>query len=168
VQIVPGGPSFLHPGRSATLQFGPQNVVGWFGQLHPLSLEALDTEGPIAAFEIVLDAIPAPKARPTRAKAKLDRPEFMAVERDLAFVVARDVRAADLVKSALSAARGLIAGAQVFDVYEGAGVPDGHKSVAISVTLQPRDKTLTDAEIEAAIAKIVAEAAKKTGAALRG
>ncbi len=78
------------------------------------------------------------------------------------------MRAADIVKAALSAGRGLIAGAEVFDVYEGEGVPGGHKSVAIAVTLQPREKTLTDAEIEAAIAKIVAEAAKKTGAVLRG
>jgi phenylalanyl-tRNA synthetase beta chain len=168
VQVVPGGPGFLHPGRSATLQFGPQNVIGWFGQLHPSAAEALDAEGPLVGFEIVLDRIPAPKARPTRAKAKLDRVEFMPVERDLAFLVARDVRAGDIVKAALSAERGLIAGAQAFDVYEGAGVPDGHKSVAIAVTLQPRERTLTDSEIEAAMAKIVAEVAKKTGAALRG
>jgi phenylalanyl-tRNA synthetase beta chain len=92
----------------------------------------------------------------------------MPVERDLAFIVARDVRSADLVKAALSAGRGLIAGAEAFDVYEGVGVPEGHKSVAIAVTLQPREKTLTDAEIEAAMGKIVAEAAKRTGAVLRG
>ena len=92
----------------------------------------------------------------------------MPVERDLAFVVERKIRAADIVKAALGAERGLIAGAQVFDVYEGAGVPPGHKSVAIAVTLQPRERTLTDAEIEAAMGKIVAEVAKKTGAALRG
>ena len=168
VQIAPGGPSFLHPGRSATLQFGPQNVIGWFGQLHPSAAEALDAEGPLAAFEIVLDRIPAPKARPTRAKAKLERPEYMPVERDLAFVAPAKVRAADIVKAALAADRGLIVGAQVFDVYEGQGVPGGHKSVAIAVTLQPRERTLTDAEIEATVAKIVAEVAKKTGAALRG
>ncbi|MGD0719901.1 MAG: phenylalanine--tRNA ligase subunit beta [Roseiarcus sp.] len=168
VQIVPGGPDFLHPGRSATLQFGPRNPIGWFGQLHPLALEALDVEGPLAAFEIILDSIPAPKARASRARARLERPDFMPVERDLAFVVARGVRAADIVKAALSASRGLIAGAEVFDVYEGPGVPDGHKSVAIAVTLQPRERTLTDAEIEAAVAGIVTEVAKKTGAVLRG
>ncbi|WP_158814894.1 phenylalanine--tRNA ligase subunit beta [Methylocapsa sp. S129] len=168
VQIIPGGPPFLHPGRSATLQFGPQNVIGWFGQLHPSAAETLDVEGPLVAFEIVLDRIPAPKARATRAKAKLERPEFMPVERDLAFVVPLNVHAADIVKATLTAERGLIAGAQVFDVYEGRGVPDGHKSVAIAVTLQPRERTLTDAEIEAAVAKIVAEVAKKTGAVLRG
>jgi phenylalanyl-tRNA synthetase beta chain len=168
LQIAPGGPRFLHPGRSATLQFGPQNVIGWFGQLHPDALETLDVEGPIAAFEITLDALPAPKARPTRAKPKLERSEFMPVERDLAFVVEKHVPAADLVRAAQGAERNLITAAQVFDVYEGQGVPPGHKSVAIAVTLQPRERTLTDVEIEAVVAKIVAEAAKKTGATLRG
>jgi phenylalanyl-tRNA synthetase beta chain len=168
LQVVAGRPGFLHPGRSASLQFGPQNVIGWFGQLRPETLEALDVEGPIAAFEIILDALPAPKGRPTRAKGKLERSEFMPVERDLAFVVAREVSAADLVKAAQNAERGLVASVQVFDVYEGQGVPAGRKSVAIAVTLQPRGRTLTDAEIDAVVAKIVAEAAKKTGAVLRG
>jgi phenylalanyl-tRNA synthetase beta chain len=143
-------------------------VIGWFGQLHPETLETLDVEGPIAAFEIILDALPAPKSRPTRAKGKLERSEFLPVERDLAFVVGREISAADLVKAAQNAERGLVASAEVFDVYEGRGVPEGRKSVAIAVTLQPRDHTLTDAEIDAVVAKIVAEAAKKTGAVLRG
>ena len=168
VQVAPGGPGFLHPGRCATLQFGPRNIVGWFGQLHPSALEALDAEGPIVAFEILLDPIPAPKTRASRAKARLERPDFMPVERDLALVVGRAVRAGDILRAAQGAARGLLSAAQVFDVYEGAGVPDGFKSVAIAVTLQPRERTLTDAEIEAAVSGIVAEIAKKTGAVLRG
>jgi phenylalanyl-tRNA synthetase beta chain len=167
VQIVPGGPAFLHPGRSATLQFGPKNVVGWFGELHPSACEALDVEGPLVGFEIVLDAIPAPKARATRAKPKFERSDFMPVERDLAFVVAESARAADILKAALGADRALLAGADVFDVYRGPGVPEGFKSVAVSVTLQPRERTLTDAEIDATVAKIVTEVAKKTGATLR-
>ncbi len=167
VQVVPGGPAFLHPGRSATLQFGPKIQAGWLGELHPSAYEALDVEGPIVAFEITLDALPAPKARPTKAKARLERSEFMPLERDLAFVVAEDARAGEILKAALGADRALIAGADVFDVYRGAGVPEGHKSVAISVTLQPRERTLTDAEIEAVVAKIVAEVGKKTGASLR-
>jgi phenylalanyl-tRNA synthetase beta chain len=167
VQVVPGGPAFLHPGRSATLQFGPKNVAGWFGELHPSTCEALDAEGPIVAFEIILDAIPAAKVKPSKAKPRLERSEFMPVERDLAFVVAESARAADILKAALAADRGLIADADVFDVYRGAGVPEGHKSVAIAVTLQPRERTLTDAEIEAVVARIVAEVAKKTGATLR-
>ena len=167
VQVVPGGPAFLHPGRAATLQFGPKTVIGWFGQLHPSALEALDAEGPIVAFEIILDAVPAPKARPTKAKPKLDRSDFMAVERDLAFVVDASVRAGDIVRAAESAERSLVAKIGVFDVYQGDGLPEGSKSIAIHVILQPRDRTLTDAEIDAAMSKIVAEVSRRTGAALR-
>jgi phenylalanyl-tRNA synthetase beta chain len=167
VQVVPGGPAFLHPTRSATLQFGPKTVIGWFGQLHPSVLEALDADGPIVAFEIILDAVPAPKARPTKTKPKLERSDFMAVERDLAFVVDAAVRAGDVVRAAESAERSLVAKVGVFDVYQGEGVPEGSKSIAIQVILQPRDRTLTDAEIDAAMSKIVAEVSRRTGAALR-
>jgi len=168
VQVAPGGPAFLHPGRSATLQFGPKNVVGWFGQLHPSVCETLDAEGPIVAFEIILDAVPAPKAKLTKAKPRLERSDFMPVERDLAFVVDANVRADDILKAAQSAERTLVSDIGVFDVYRGKGLPEGAKSVAINVTLQPRERTLTDAEIDAAMAKIVAEVSKKTGATLRG
>ena len=168
IQIVPGGPSFLHPGRSATLQFGPKNIVGWFGELHPAALEALDVDGPLAAFEITLDSVPAPKARPTKARPKLELSDLMPLERDFAFVVDRATRAGELLKAVLGADRALIADASVFDVYEGAGVPEGKKSIAVSVRLEPREKTLTDQEIEAVATKIVAEATKKTGAVLRG
>jgi phenylalanyl-tRNA synthetase beta chain len=167
VQVVPGGPSFLHPRRAATLQFGPKTVVGWFGQLHPSTCEALDAEGPIVAFEITLDAIPAPKAKPTKTKPKLTRSDFMPVERDLAFVVTETVGAGDILKAAESAERSLVARVGVFDVYRGEGVAEGAKSIAIHVTLQPRERTLTDAEIDAAISRIVAEVSKKTGATLR-
>jgi phenylalanyl-tRNA synthetase beta chain len=167
VQVVPGGPAFLHPGRSARLQFGPKTVVGWFGQLHPSALEALDAEGPIVAFEIILDAIPAPKARPAKTRPKLDRSDFMPVERDLAFVVDAGVRAGDIVKAAESAERSLVAKVGVFDVYQGEGLPEGSKSIAIHVILQPRERTLTDAEIDAAMSKIVAEVSRRTGAMLR-
>jgi phenylalanyl-tRNA synthetase beta chain len=167
VQIVPDGRSFLHPGRAATLQFGPKTVVGWFGQLHPSICEALDAEGPIVAFEITLDAIPAPKTKPTKTKPKLIRSDFMAVERDLAFVVAETVSAADILKAAESAERSLVAGVGVFDVYRGEGVAEGAKSIAIHVTLQPRERTLTEAEIDAVVSKIVVEVSKKTGATLR-
>ncbi len=168
VQIVPGGPAFLHPGRSATLQFGPKYLAGWFGELHPRACEALDVEGPLVAFEIVLDAVPAPKVRPTKARPKLDRSEYMPVSRDLAFVTTEATRAGDILRAALGADRALLASADVFDVYRGPGVPEGCKSVAVSVVLQPRERTLTDAEIDGVVAKIVADVAKKTGATLRG
>jgi phenylalanyl-tRNA synthetase beta chain len=146
---------------------GQKNRAGWFGELHPSACEALDAEGPIVAFEIILDALPAAKARPTKAKPKLERSEFMPVERDLAFVVAESARAGEILKAALGADRALIVSADVFDVYRGPGLPEGHKSVAISVILQPRERTLTDAEIEAVVAEIVVEVGKKTGATLR-
>ena len=168
VQTVPGGPDFLHPGRSATLQFGPRNIVGWLGELHPRVLELFDTSGPLVAFEITLDLIPPPKAKPTKAKPKLELSDFQPVERDFAFIVENSVKAADLIKAAQAADRNLIVNVGVFDLYAGPGVPDGKKSVALNVTLQPREKTLTDAEIEAVAQKIVAEAGKKTGAVLRG
>ncbi len=168
LQIVAGGPPWFHPGRSATLQFGPKTKIGAFGELHPRVLEALDAEGPLVGFELVLDDIPLPKSRPTKARAKLELPELMPVERDFAFLVERSVAAAEVVKAAQGADRVLVASVEVFDVYEGKGIPEGKKSLAIAVTLQPRDKTLTEAEIDAVAAKIVAEVSRKTGASLRG
>ncbi len=168
LQLVSGGPAWFHPGRSATLQLGPKNVIGAFGEFHPRHLEAIGAEGPVAGFELLLNDIPAPKSRPTKTKSKLELPDFMPVQRDFAFLVDRTVKAADIVQAATAASRALVADAGVFDVYEGKGIPDGMKSVAISVTLQPREKTLTEAEIDAAAGQIVAEVAKKTGASLRG
>jgi phenylalanyl-tRNA synthetase beta chain len=168
LELISGGPAWFHPGRSATLQLGPKNVIGAFGEIHPRDLEALGAEGPVAGFELLLNDIPAPKSRSTKTKPKLELPEFMPVQRDFAFLADRTVKAADIVKAAASAERALVADAGVFDVYEGKGIPEGKKSVAISVTLQPREKTLTEAEIDAAAGKIVAEVAKKTGASLRG
>lgn len=168
LQIVPGGPAWLHPGRSGTIQIGPQNVLGHFGELHPRALEALGAEGPLVAFEVILERIPEPKARPTRTKPVLDLSPFQPVERDFAFIVERDVKAADIIRAAQNADKKLIAEVNVFDLYEGKGIDPGKKSAAIAVTLQPRDKTLTDEEIEAVATKIVAEVSKRTGGVLRG
>jgi phenylalanyl-tRNA synthetase beta chain len=168
LQIVAGGPDWLHPGRSGTLQFGPKAVIGHFGELHPRRLLELDVDGPLAAFEIYLDALPAPKARPTKTKPRLDLVDLQPLSRDFAFIVDRAAQAGDLLKAVLGADKGLITEARIFDVYEGAGVPEGKKSLGVAVTLQPREKTLTDVEIEALAQKIVAEAARKAGATLRG
>ncbi|HEY7298514.1 MAG TPA: phenylalanine--tRNA ligase subunit beta [Xanthobacteraceae bacterium] len=167
LQVVPGGPSWLHPGRSGTIQIGPQNILGYFGEINPRIAQALDANGPLVAFEIILDRIPEPKAKATRARPVLELLPFQPVERDFAFVVERSVRAADLVRAAQNVDRKLIAGVTVFDVYEGRGIEPGKKSIAIAVTIQPRDKTLTDAEIEAVARKIVAEVEKRTGGVLR-
>jgi phenylalanyl-tRNA synthetase beta chain len=167
LQIVPGGPAWFHPGRSGTIQIGPQNVLGHFGELHPRALEALGAEGPVVAFEVVLERIPEPKAKPTRAKPALELSPFQPVERDFAFVVERSVKAADIVRVAQSVDRKLIAGVTVFDVYEGAGIEPDKKSIAIAVTIQPRERTMTDDEIDALAAKIVGEVGKRTGGVLR-
>jgi phenylalanyl-tRNA synthetase beta chain len=168
LQIVPGAPPWFHPGRSGTLQFGPKNIVGYFGEFDPRTLAALDAEGPLAAFEILLDEVPPPKAKPTKVKPKLELSELMPLERDFAFLVDRAVRAGDIVKAAQGADRALVTNVAVFDVYEGTGIPADKKSIAIAVTLQPREKTLAEADIDAVSAKIIAEVGKKTGAVLRG
>jgi phenylalanyl-tRNA synthetase beta chain len=167
LQVVPGGPDWLHPGRSGTIQIGPQNVLGYFGELHPRALEILRADGPLMAFEVILDRIPQAKQKPTRAKPVLELSPFQPVSRDFAFIVDRTVKAGDIVRAALSADKKLITDVTVFDVYEGKGIDDGKKSIAIAVTMQPREKTMTDEEIEAVAAKIVADVTKKTGGVLR-
>jgi phenylalanyl-tRNA synthetase beta chain len=167
MQIVPGGPGWFHPGRCGTIQIGPQNVLGHFGELHPSALEALDAEGPLVAFEAILERIPEPRTKATRAKPALALSPFQPVERDFAFLVERSVGAADIVRAAAGVDRKLITGVTVFDVYEGAGVAPGKKSIAIAVTIQPRERTMTDAEIEALATKIVAEVGRRTGGVLR-
>jgi phenylalanyl-tRNA synthetase beta chain len=168
LQIVPGGAGWLHPGRSGTIQIGPQNVLGYFGELHPRTLEALGADGPLVAFEVILDRIPDAKKRPTRAKPVLELSPFQPVSRDFAFIVDRGVKAGDIMRSAQSVDKKLITDVTVFDVYEGKGIDSDKKSVAIAVTIQPREKTLTDQEIDVVAAKIVAEVTKKTGGVLRG
>jgi len=167
LQIVPGGAPWLHPGRSGTIQIGPQNLLGYFGELHPRVLEALRADGPMVGFEIILDRIPEAKQKPTRAKPVLELSAFQPVSRDFAFIVERSVKAGDIVRAALGVDRKLITAVTVFDVYEGKGIDDSKKSVAIAVTMQPREKTMTDQEIEAVATKIVAEVNKKTGGVLR-
>jgi phenylalanyl-tRNA synthetase beta chain len=168
LQVVAGGPDWAHPGRSATLRFGPKGVIGAFGEVHPKVLKALDVKGPLVAFEIHLDALPLPKFKPTKVKPKLALSGFQPVTRDFAFIVEKNAAAGEMAKTAQNADRALISDVSVFDLYEGAGVEAGKKSVALAVTLQPVEKTLTEAEIEAVGAKIVAEMAKRYGAALRG
>jgi len=167
LQVVPGGPAWFHPGRSGTIQIGPQNVLGAFGELHPRAIAALKAEGPLVSFEVILENIPEFKAKATRAKSMLELSTFQPVERDFAFVVDSAVKATDILRAAQSVDKKLIAKVTLFDVYEGKGIGPGKKSIAIAVTMQPRDKTMTDAEIDALGQRIVAEVAKKTGGVLR-
>ena len=157
-------PGFYHPGRSGVVRQGPKLVLATFGELHPGVLQALDLAGPAAAFEVFLDRIPEPKRR---RRAAPDLPQFQPVRRDFAFLVATATPADAVLRAARGADRALVSGASLFDVYEGDKVPQGQKSVAVDVVLQPREHTLTDAEIEAASAKVVAAVAKATGGVLR-
>ena len=167
LQVAQSGQSdWWHPGRSAALRLGKNTVVE-FGEIHPRILKALDVEGPILAFELIVDALPEPKKKATKTKPALELSPLMPLSRDFAFVVEGGVAASDLTKAVAGADKVLITQARVFDVYQGPGVPDGFKSVAVEVLLQPRDKTLTDAEIEALSAKVVAAAEKAVGAKLR-
>ena len=167
VQLVAEPASWSHPGRGGRIQLGPKTIIGWFGEVHPALLAKLDLDGPIAAFEVDLDAIPEPRRKPTKAKPALALSDLMPLSRDFAFVVDRDVPAATILKAARGAEKTLITGVDVFDVFEGTGVGEGKKSVAIAVTLQPQDKTLTDEEIEKISTAIVGAVTKATGGVLR-
>jgi phenylalanyl-tRNA synthetase beta chain len=159
-------PDWFHPGRSGALKLGPKVTLGVFGELHPDTLAALEADAPMAAFELYLDTLP-PSKRKGTARSALDASDLQAVRRDFAFLVDADIAAGDVVRAASGADRALITDVNVFDVFTGQGVPDGKKSLAIEVTLQPKDKTLTDAEIDAVAEKIVAAVVKRTGGALR-
>ena len=162
--VTADAPGFFHPGRSGTVRQGPKTVLGRFGALHPRVLADLDLPGPMAAFELDLDAVTDPKRR---RKAAPDLSAFQPLRRDFAFLVDTAVSAETVLRAARGAERTLITGVSLFDVYEGDKLPEGKKSLAIEVVLQPRERTLTDAEIESAAQKIVAAVAKATGAVLR-
>ncbi|MFN6952090.1 MAG: phenylalanine--tRNA ligase subunit beta [Albidovulum sp.] len=169
VQISRKTEGWWHPGRSGVIGLGP-NVIATFGEVHPRVLQALDVKGPAVAFAIRVEAVPFPKAR-TATRAALALSDLQAVERDFAFVVDGKVEALTLVNAAQGADKSLIESVSVFDEFAGAKAEaqmgSGKKSLAISVRLQPRDRTLTDAEIEAVCARIVEKVAKATGGVLR-
>ncbi len=167
MQAQTGAPDWYHPGRSGAIKLGDR-VMAHFGELHPGIAAAADLKEPVAAFEVFLDAPPLPKVRATKARPKLVVSAFQPVERDFAFLVDAGIEAEKIVRAARNADKVLISTARVFDLYAGKGVPEGKKSIAIAVTLQPVERTLTDAEIEAVSAKIVAAVVKATGAQLRG
>jgi phenylalanyl-tRNA synthetase beta chain len=167
IQIEQGGPAWYHPGRSGTIKMGPKVVLGYFGEFHPRTLEALDVTGALAGFEVYLDAMPDPKKKATRTKPALELSPLQAVRRDFAFVVGKDVQAGAIIRAASGADRKLIAGVTVFDIFEGASLGEGKKSIAIEVQIQPAERTLTDEDFEALTQKIVANVTKTTGGVLR-
>ncbi|MDI3306667.1 MAG: phenylalanine--tRNA ligase subunit beta [Acetobacteraceae bacterium] len=162
--VTADAPGFYHPGRSGLVRQGPKTVLASFGEIHPKVLAALDLTGPAVGFEVFLDAIPEPKRR---KKGAPDLPPFQPVRRDFAFLVDASVPAEAVLRAARGAERTLISDVSLFDRYAGDRLPEGKVSLAIQVTLQPREATLTDAQIEAAADRIVAAVAKATGAVLR-
>ena len=164
LSVTADAPGFYHPGQSGLIRQGPKTVLASFGALHPRVLAAVDLPGPAVAFEVYLDAVAEPKKR---KKSAPDLPAFQPVTRDFAFVVDAATPSANVLRAASGAERNLIAGVSLFDVYEGDKLEAGRKSIGIEVVLQPREHTLTDAEIEAVSARIVAAVAKACGGVLR-
>ncbi|MBE1236392.1 phenylalanine--tRNA ligase subunit beta [Phaeovibrio sulfidiphilus] len=167
LQLSADAPEWFHPGRSARVRLG-KAVLAVFGEIHPATLERLDVRGPVVGAEINLDLLPLPKARPGKARPALALSAFQPVSRDFAFVLDASVPAESVLAAARKADRELIVDAAVFDVYQGTGMEPGRKSLAVSVTLQPRDATLTEADIEAVSQKVVAAVQEATGGTLRG
>jgi len=165
VQVSADPPGWYHPGRAGSLRLGPK-VLGAFGELHPAVIEALDARPPLAGFEVFLDAMPEPRV--ARAKPPVHLSVFQPIERDFAFVVDRDLPAETLLRAARGVDRKLVSKIRLFDLYEGAGLPEGKKSLAITVVLQPQERTLTDAEIEGFSKRLITQVEKATGGQLRG
>lgn len=167
LQATADAPAHWRPGRTGALKLGAKTLA-IFGEIHPRALKALDVEAPALAFEIFVDALPAPRAKSGRAKPPLEKLDQMPLTRDFAFIVDDGVPAADVVRAAFNADKQLITDVSLFDVYRGGRMATGKKSLAIEVTLQPREKTPTDADIEAVSGRIVSAVMKATGGTLRG
>ena len=158
-------PEYYHPGRSASFRLG-NNILAWFGELHPSVLQKLDISSPLVGFEVFLDRIPIKKKRKT-ARPPLKLSPLQAVYRDLAFIFDEDYAADNMIAIALSVDDDLIENVRLFDVYTGKGIEKGKKSLAIEVMLQPRKETLTEEQIDDIIQKIVLAITNKTGGVLR-
>jgi phenylalanyl-tRNA synthetase beta chain len=165
IQVGADPPGWYHPGRGGSLRLGPK-ILGHFGELHPAVLARFDVKGPAVAFEINLDAVPLPR-KAGRMRLPLKLSPFQPVERDFAFLVPADLPAETLLRAARGVDRKLVTEVRLFDVYVGAGLPAGRKSLAITIVLQPETATLTDEEIENFAGKLVAQVIKATGGELR-
>jgi phenylalanyl-tRNA synthetase beta chain len=167
LQAIAEAPAWYHPGRSGVLCLGPKNKLAYFGEIHPGLLKRMGIKGQIIGFEIFVDALPKPKAKPSARKPHLNLPQLHTVDRDFAFVVNDDVAASAVVNAAIGADKKLITNVFVFDVFSGENLGEAKKSIAISVTMQPIEQTFTDAEIDAVAEKVIANVSKSTGGSLR-
>ena len=167
LQLFEAVGDYWHPGRSGSLRMGPKNVLASFGELHPRVLKAMGVEGRVVAFEVWPEALPKPRKKSaSKSKSALTLSDFMPVTRDFAFIVPDATDANDVLRAAKGADKQLITDVTLFDIYQGKGVEDGHKSLAIKVTLSPKDATLTDKDIEAVSDKIITSV-RKVGGRLR-
>ena len=165
-QVTTDAPEYYHPGRSGALRLG-KNVLAYFGELHPSVLKAYDIKGRVMAFEVFLDNIPLPRGGAGKSKKKLELSSLQAVDKDLAFVVNKDVPAINIISAAKNADKEHIVDVRIFDVFEGGNLPEGKKSIAIGLTFQPKEKSFTDQELEVLMKKVILEVGKKTDAVLR-
>lgn len=167
VQILREGPAWWHPGRHGRICLGPKKTLGVFGEVHPKVLRAMGVRGPAVAFALWPAEIPAPR-KADAARPALVLSDLQAVERDFAFVLDAGVEAGQVVAAAQGADKALIEEVRVFDQFTGGALGEGRKSLAITVRIQPNDRTLTDAQIEAVAQKVVAKVSAATGGTLRG
>ncbi|MEO9468023.1 phenylalanine--tRNA ligase subunit beta [Parasphingorhabdus sp.] len=161
-----GPGNHYHPGQSGTLRLGPKKILAAYGALHPSVTKALGLKGAAVAAEIFLDAIPL-KKKSDHMRDAFSPPALQAVSRDFAFIVDSELPAGDLARAVKGSDKKLITDARIFDLFEGDSVGEGKKSLAVEVTLQPTEATLTDEDLKALTDKVVA-AAGKLGAELRG
>ncbi|GAA5096905.1 phenylalanine--tRNA ligase subunit beta [Bartonella acomydis] len=167
VQIEIGTPDWYHPGRSGIMKLGSKIILGFFGVFHPATLEKLDVSGPVCGFEVFLDQIPESKKKTTKSRPPLKLSPFQMVRRDFAFVADKTVASSLIVRAASGADKKLIHSVQVFDIFEDSSLGEDKKSVAIEVTIQPMERTLTDEDLEELALKVVENVSKMTGACLR-
>ena len=167
VQVEAGAPQWYHPGRSGIIKLGPKIILGTFGEFHPDTLEALDVSGPLCGFEVFIDRLPEPRKKATKTRSPLALSPFQMVRRDFAFIMDKTVSAATVIRAASGADKKLIQSVQVFDVFVGPSLGEDKKSLAIEVSIQPHERTLTDEDLEALATKIIDNVTKSTGATLR-
>ncbi len=166
LQVFAQAPAWYHPGRSGTLRLGPKNILAAFGEIHPAILAKLDVEGPIVGFEIFIEKTP-PRRAKSASRGALNVSNLQMVERDFAFVADRSLAASDLIRTVKAADKKHIKHVSIFDVYEGDRIAEDKKSIAVSVVLEPQDKTFSDKEIEAICNSIIAAATKSGEVDLR-
>jgi phenylalanyl-tRNA synthetase beta chain len=166
LQVMEPVSGSYHPGQSGTLRLGPKTVLAEFGALHPTIARAFDIDGPVMVAEIHLDAIPQKRAG-SRTRPAYVPPALQPVRRDFAFLAPDTLPAGNLLRAVAGADKAAIVDTRLFDLFKGQGVPEGEKSLAVEVVLQPTEKSFTDEELKAISDRIIAAAAK-LGAKLRG